>query len=122
MYGLVFSNNLVVTGRYQVWNAFAQDSCATRDVPVTSLTNCFTSYVFQNNALIASPKAFPPSSWPTANYFPETPSIVEFVNYNNGNGGNYTLASGSPYRNKGTDGKDLGADIAGLTAALAGVE
>jgi hypothetical protein len=44
------------------------------------------------------------------------------VNYNNGNGGNYQLQNNSPYKNAGTDGKDLGADIAGLQAALAGVQ
>ena len=41
---------------------------------------------------------------------------------NDGNGGNYELQSSSPYKNKGTDGKDLGADIVALQAALAGVE
>ena len=44
------------------------------------------------------------------------------MNYNNGNGGNYELQSSSPYKNKGTDGKDLGADIVGLNAALANVQ
>jgi hypothetical protein len=47
---------------------------------------------------------------------------VEFVNFNNGNGGNYQLQPNSPYKNKGTDGKDLGADIVGLNQALANVE
>ena len=54
--------------------------------------------------------------------FPQTVNDVGFVNYNNGNGGNYELQSNSPYKNKGTDGKDLGADIVGLNAALANVE
>ena len=78
--------------------------------------------MFQNNGLIASPSAFPPSAWPRENLFPATVLAVGFVNYNNGNGGDYALLPGSPYKNKGTDGKDLGADIAGLTAALAGVQ
>jgi hypothetical protein len=34
-----------------------------------------------------------------------------FVNFNNGNGGDYHLAARSPYKNAGTDGKDLGADV-----------
>ena len=33
--------------------------------------------------------------------------------------GNYALAPSSPYKNAGTDGKDIGADIAGLNAATA---
>jgi hypothetical protein len=42
--------------------------------------------------------------------------------FNNGVGGNYELQSDSPYKNAGTDGRDLGADIEGLDAALAGVD
>jgi hypothetical protein len=54
--------------------------------------------------------------------FPATPQDVQFVNYNNGNGGNYQLLPSSPYKNAGSDGKDLGADIVGLEAELANVE
>lgn len=123
MFGLVFTNNLVMTGQYPVWNTGGGTaSCAYHDVPVTTISSCFTTYTFKNNALIATPAAFPPSSWPTGNFFPNTPEATGLVNYNNGNGGNYALQSSSPYKNKGTDGRDLGADIAGLTAALAGVE
>jgi len=49
-------------------------------------------------------------------------SSVGVVAYDNGNGGNYQLQSNSPYKNAGNDGKDLGADIVGLNAALQGVE
>ena len=66
--------------------------------------------------------AFPPSTWPANNIFPQTINDVAFANFSNGNGGNYELQSSSPYKNKGTDGKDLGADIVGLNAALANVE
>jgi hypothetical protein len=123
MYGLVFTNNLVTISQYPVWDAIGSSgSCAHADVPVTSIANCFTTYTFSNNALVATPPAFPPSKWPTNNMFPESAKDVGFVNFNNGNGGNYELQPNSPYKNKGTDGKDLGADIVGLNAALANVE
>jgi len=123
MYGLVFTNNLVMTGRYPVWNTGGgQASCAFKDVPITTIVNCFTSYTFANNALVATPPPFPPSKWPANNMFPQTADDVGFANYNNGNGGNYELQSNSPYKNKGTDGKDLGADIVGLNELLANVE
>jgi Putative Ig domain len=115
MFGLVFTNNLVTTGAYPVWNTGAQESCAASDKPLTSVSTCFTTYTFANNALIASPKAFPPSSWPTGNFFPADSNAA-------GMGSNYALQTNSPYKNAGTDGRDLGADIAGLEAALAGVE
>ena len=123
MYGLVFTNNLVITGRYPVWNAGGgPTSCAFKDVPIISITQCFTTVTFSNNGLVAAPPAFPPSTWPANNLFLQTTNDVAFTNFSNGNGGNYELLSNSPYKNKGTDGKDLGADIAGLNAALANVE
>ena len=123
MYGLVFTNNLVITGRFPVWNAGGgPTSCAFKDVPIISITQCFTTVTFSNNGLVAAPPAFPPSTWPANNIFLQTTNDVAFTNFSNGNGGNYELLSHSPYKNKGTDGKDLGADIAGLNAALANVE
>lgn len=123
MYGLVFTNNMVTTGEYPVWDALGgSNSCAHGDVPVTSITNCFTTSTFTNNALVATPVAFPPSKWPLNNMFPQTVDDARFVNFNNGDGGNYELQSNSPYKNKSTDGKDLGADIVGLNEALANVE
>jgi Putative Ig domain len=123
MYGLVFTNNMVITAAHPVWSSGGgQDNCAFVDVPVTSISNCFTTFTFATNALVATPPAYPPSTWPSNNLFPQTVNDAKFVNYNNGNGGNYELQSSSPYKNKGTDGKDLGADIVGLNAALANVE
>jgi hypothetical protein len=122
MYGLVFTNNLVVTGQHPVWNTGDRTSCARKDVPLSSLNRCFTTYTFANNGLIAPPPQYPPSSWPAHNMFPQTIDDVGFTNFNGGDGGNYELQPNSPYKNQGTDGKDLGADIVGLNAALANVE
>jgi hypothetical protein len=122
MYGLVFTNNMVSTGRYPVWNTGGTTSCSFNDVPLTSISKCFTTYTFANNALVGTPTAFPPSVWPTGNMFPQTTNSAGFVAYNNGNGGNYELLPSSVYKNKGTDGKDLGADIIAINAALANVE
>ena len=123
MYGFVFTNSIVTAGRFPVWNSGGgQGSCAVTDVPITTLTNCFTSYTFANNGLIAAPPKYGPSSWPANNMFAQTVDSVDFTNFNNGNGGNYELLPNSPYKNMGTDGKDLGADIVGLNEALANVE
>jgi len=122
MYGLVFINSIATTGRYPVWNSGTQASCANSDVPITSIIKCFTTYTFANSVLAATPGAFPASKWPANNMFPQTVDDVGFVNFNNGNGGNYELQLNSTYKSRGTDGKDLGADIVGLNAALANVE
>jgi hypothetical protein len=122
MYGLVFINNLITTGEFPVWNTEDTNSCAVLDVPITTIENCFTTYTFSNNALVETPFAFPPPSYPADNMFPQTVSDVGFVNFNNGNGGNYELQSNSPYKGLGTDGKDLGANIVGLNQELVNVE
>ena len=122
MFGLVFTNNLLIATRYPIWNTGGHRSCAVKDVPSTTITKCFATYTFANNGLINPPPAFPPSKWPKNNLFPASVDDVGFTDFNNGNGGNYELLPSSPYKNMGTDGKDLGADIVGLNAALANVE
>ena len=121
MYGLVFTNNVVVTTRFPVINiGGGSTSCAYSDVPITSINKCFSTYTFVNNALVAAPGS--PSLWPADNMFPQTIEDVAFMNYNNGDNGNYELQASSPYKEKGMDSKDLGADIVGLNQALANVE
>jgi hypothetical protein len=123
MYALVFTNNLVLTAEHPVRNSGGgRSNCAYLDVPVTTLEKCFSNSTFTNNGLIASPSNYPPSSWPASNLFAPTVADVQFTDYNNGDGGNYELLSNSPFKNQGSDGKDLGADIVTLNQNLAGVE
>lgn len=123
MYGFVFTNNLVVTGRYPVWSAGGGlRSCAAKGTPAQKINKCFRTYTFSNNALIGTPDAFPPSSWPAKNFFPADPQAAGMADYNDGVDGNYQLQPNSRYHNAGTDGRDLGADIPGLNAALQGVD
>ena len=56
----------------------------------------------------------PASLYPAGNFFPTTTAWEGgFVNYA---AGDYRLATSSPYRNAGTDGTDLGANIGAMTA------
>jgi hypothetical protein len=50
-------------------------------------------------------------TWPAGNLFSTSWANVDFVNYNNGFGGDYHLAVGSPYRGRALDGTDPGANI-----------
>jgi hypothetical protein len=123
MYGFVFTNNIVTTGVHPLWSAEGgDDSCAASDVPVTILNKCFKTFTFNNNALLGTSPEFGSSTWPAGNLFGPIPSNTQFAEFKNGNGGNYELPANSPYKNAGSDGKDLGADIVGLNTALAGVE
>lgn len=45
-------------------------------------------------------------------------SAVVFVNFGNGDGGDYRLAPSSPFYKAGSDGKDLGADVDAINAAV----
>jgi hypothetical protein len=123
MYGFVFTNNIITTGIHPMWDAEGGDaSCAISDVPVTILNSCFKTFTFNYNAFLGTTPEFGSSTWPAGNMFGPTPSNAEFTSFENGNGGNYELPPNSPYKNAGSDGKDLGADIVGLNEALAGVE
>ena len=118
-----FTNNLVnSTATPLTTTGGGAVNCAYHKNPLSLLGACFSPYKFATNALIAPPSTYPASSWPGNNYFPASTNSVGFVNYNGGNGGDYHLQSSSPYKNAGSDGKDLGADIDAVESAIAGVE
>lgn len=123
MVNFVFTNNIVNAGTSPTQTTGGgSTNCAYYPAPLTSLGACFRPYTFSHNAIIGSPSNFPPSKYPSGNHFPASVSGVNFVNYKSGNGGDYHLQSTSPYKNAGTDGKDLGADMDALEAEIAGVE
>jgi len=120
MYNFVLKNSIIGQARYPIWSTGGLTNCARPDVPLPSLNACFPKgYTFSSNAIIASPN--PPTSWPSGNYFPSSASAVQITNFSNGKGGDYALLSSSPYKNAGTDGKDLGADMSAIQSAIAGV-
>ena len=102
-----FTNNLVARGTYGFTGTGTGEGTAT-------LTVYFTNWKFTNNAIIGA-QAKP---YPSGNFFPTDIPSVGFVNYA---GGNYALASTSPYKNAGTDGLDLGANITTLGQISTGV-
>src|SRR5690348_10135550 len=123
MRNFVVANSIINAGQYPIWSTGTDGSlnCAAHDSPLITLNACFASYLFSHNAMLASPGSYPPSTWPASNFFPMTESAVELLNYNGGSIANYTLQSTSPYKGAGTDGKDLGANVPGVTAAVAKV-
>jgi hypothetical protein len=119
MANFTFANSIVITGERPVWSSGGTTNCAYYDIPVITFNACFAPYSFVKNALIATPSNYPASKWPANNYFPANPAAVQFTDYNDGNGGNYQLLSTSPYKNAGTDGMDLGANISQILAYTA---
>jgi len=81
-----------------------------------ALESCFSSYVFQNNVVIGGGGGLPKGT--------STPSKladVGFVNPKDGKEGDYRLAATGKFKQKGTDGKDMGADLDAIERATAGV-
>jgi hypothetical protein len=123
MKAFVFTNSILSAGPYPIWSTGGgSTNCAAFNKPLMTVNACFSPYSFASNAVIASPSAYPPSLWPSGNFFPANTATVQFVNYNSGNGGDYHLQPSSPYKGLGTDGKDLGADVNALDSDTAGVE
>jgi hypothetical protein len=120
MKNFVFTNSIVNAGNAPVWSTGGgPGNCAFHDDPLTTFNACFSDSTFIANAIIAAP---PAANWPKRNFFPASAAAVRFANYNGGIGGDYRLQPSSPYKGKGTDGKDLGADVDAIHSATAGVE
>jgi hypothetical protein len=118
--GFVFTNSIVAAGESPMTTTGAGGSsnCAYYQLPVKVVNNCFTGYVFSSNAILESP--LPPSKWPGDNSF-YTAADIGFVNYNNGNGGDYHLLPSSPAIGAASDGTNLGADVDAVLSAVSGV-
>ena len=114
----VYENNIVMFGDYGLIGTGISNA-------TTALTNFTSSYSFQKNVVILRPAdrtyayylANFSTIYPANNYDPDGVAAVGFTNYANGN---YRLATSSPYKNVGTDGKDPGPDWDALDAATAG--
>ena len=104
----VFRNNVMTKGTYGVFGSGQGEGKSALDY------YCAAGYVFARNVLVAMNGA----QYPADNYFPASLSAVGFVNLA---GADYRLASGSPYKSKGTDGSDPGADVDAVEAAISGV-
>jgi len=119
MPGFVFTDNIVSVPTEPIFGAGGGSAnCDTSRFPVPGLEGCFADYVFDGNVLIASP-ADMVSQWPSGNLLAASVSSVGFINYNNADGGNYTLSPSSPY--KAASGPDPGANIGDITTSIANV-
>ena len=98
--GFVFRNNIAPHGNYGVLGSG-------HGTGLDALAFYFPGYEFKRNVIISAPS----SNYPPDNFYPSSLSEVGFVDFANGN---YRLASTSPYRNAGTDGKDVGCDFTAL--------
>jgi hypothetical protein len=99
-----FTNNVADNGQYGFMGTGTAEGAAT-------LNAYFADWSFEKNAIVGGQ----PSLYPPSNFFPVSMAAVGFIDYT---GKNYRLSSSSRYKKAGTDGKDLGANIGALEAAL----
>ncbi|HEY7910813.1 MAG TPA: PKD domain-containing protein, partial [Blastocatellia bacterium] len=104
--GFVFENNIFPHNRYGVYGN-------SEGIGNTALNIYFPGYTFRRNVLAGGQA----SRYPADNFFPATLDDVGFVNRA---GDNYRLLVTSPFKNAGTDGEDIGADIDAIDAAHSG--
>jgi len=103
----VFRNNMSPHNTYGIAGSGASFG-------TTAINAYFPGGVVTKNVLAGGPA----SLYPAGNFFPSLSSwLAQFVNQA---AGDYRLLSGSPYKNAGTDGLDLGANLTALGAAQAG--
>jgi hypothetical protein len=120
-------NNLFSHGPYGIF-------CSGFTTGTLSLDNCFNPPLFTIQGTImfdlgsTSPSKYPSTNQTcgTATCFP-TLANIGLTDPANCNAGTFSpaackLGNASPYRNAGTDGKDIGADITALLAATSGVK
>ncbi len=118
--GFSWTNNiLAATGQGIITTGGGSGNCAFPGYPggpMGKLDRCFKSYDFSGNVLIGNA-----GPWPKNNASPPNLASVMFSSLNLGVLGNLQLLPASPFANTGTDGKNPGADIAAVQAAIAGV-
>ena len=111
-------NNIFSTHGGSSFSVTDENSGSTQIFNKTALDFMFQSnYIYTNNAIVNPSGAQSGGGGLPGNFWPASFTAVQFVNIA---GDDYHLAPGSPYKNAGSDGKDLGADIDALEAALAG--
>ena len=119
--GISYTNNVQQTGlgTTNLDGGGFTNNCAYNQPPGTPMMNaCFVvPYTFAGNCLVDNGSI----SWPAGNVTSVASYLAVFTNYNNGDGGDYTIPSGSPCKAAGTDGLDPGANIGNVAAVIAGV-
>ena len=117
MYGFTWANNIFSGSGGIATTGGGAENCAYRMSSATAmLKSCFKDFDFSHNALVG-----PIGKWPAGNFAPSTLAEVKFVAAKQAMA-RYQLQSSSPYAQAGTDGKDLGADVNAIAAAIAGVQ
>jgi len=113
---LIFQDNILSNGTNGIIGYLTNTTAGT--LP----QNCDAS-TFTKNAIIGAVSGNVNGSPATGNFVPANNAAVGFTDISGSFAANdYTLTVGSAYHNAGTDGTDIGCDIAALNALISGVQ
>jgi hypothetical protein len=114
-----FNDNLFAAGLGITTPGGGSANCAFNLAMPAIISNCWLPRTFTGNAVI-QPNGMNWAFFGTA-CTAETSYNNMFVNYNNGNGGNYVIKNTSVCHNTASDGTDPGGDIPAINTATQGV-
>jgi hypothetical protein len=117
-FNITFTNNLVPAAKYTVWSTGA-GQCVKNGDPDGTFRQCWTDFKITHNAIIGYDSS---ANWPAGNFYPRNFKEVGFrsTDADEATSG-FRLQPNSRFAGKGTDGKDIGADMAAIEQAVAGV-
>lgn len=117
MFNMTLINNVMLAGVNGAVNEIIA-SCASGLIGTPAFNACWANYSIGGNCFITNGA----NTWPS-NAGPNITSLANqtaaYVNYNNGNGGDYTLSANACHL-QGLDGLDPGANIAKVASVIAG--
>jgi hypothetical protein len=116
-FAINFSDNIVPAGTYSVWST-GIGTCPKSGNPSTTFKNCWSSSQVTNNVIIDYPAG--QEVWPRGNFLVKDVGAVGFEHYDR-EGGDYHLSAASHYKRNASDGKEVGANVDAIHAAIEGV-
>lgn len=116
-FAISFTDNIVPAGKYSVWST-GNGTCPKSGQPAATFERCWKSFEVTDNVIIDYPNGQGP--WPSGNFQVKDMDGVGFEDHNREDAG-YHLSASSRFKGKASDGKDVGADIDAIGAAIAGV-
>lgn len=118
MFNMTFTNNVALSGSTGTSNTIGGGivaNCAEGTTGIPELNACWTNYTFGGNCFINNGSV----TWPGSNITSLLNQTVTYTNYNNGNGGDYTLLNNA-CKGQAIDLLDPGANIPKLISTLSG--
>jgi len=117
-FNITFTNNVVPAAKYAVWSTGA-GQCVKNGDPAATFKQCWTGSKVTRNAIVGYDGS---ADWSPGNFYPKNFKEIGFRSLCSAEAiGGFRLQPSSRFAGKGTDVKDIGADMVAIEKAIAGV-